>query len=59
VSPGDDYIVVPYAYVGPFQQREGAFWNAPFGAARPVADLGDVDGVLRFFQEGRSHATEK
>jgi hypothetical protein len=58
VSPGDDFIVVPYAYVGPFQQRQGAFWNAPFGAARPVADLGDVDGVLRFFQEGRAHATE-
>ncbi|HEX5118842.1 MAG TPA: hypothetical protein VFW65_26965 [Pseudonocardiaceae bacterium] len=56
VSPGDDYSVVPYAYVGPFQRREGPFWNAPFGAARPVAELGDVDGVVRFFRDGRAQA---
>jgi hypothetical protein len=52
VSPGDDYLAEPYAYVGPWQPREGAFWNAPFGACRPLAKLSDVDGVVAFFDEG-------
>lgn len=56
VSPGDDYSVAPYAYVGPFERREGPFWNAPFGAARPVAELGAADGVVRFFREGQAQA---
>jgi hypothetical protein len=53
VSPGDEYLDEPYAYVGPRQPRTGAFWNAPFGAARPLAKLSDVDGVLAFFEQGR------
>src|SRR5262249_42324921 len=53
VSPGDDYLDEPYAYVGPSQPRSGAFWNAPFGAARPLAELSDVDSVVAFFEEGR------
>src|SRR6266540_4216053 len=36
VSPGDGYLDEPYAYVGPQQPREGSFWNAPFGATRPM-----------------------
>lgn len=52
VSPGDAYLDEPYAYVGPFQPRAGAFWNAPFGAARPLARLSDVDSVVAFFAEG-------
>ncbi|HEX3646813.1 MAG TPA: hypothetical protein VHV49_00215 [Pseudonocardiaceae bacterium] len=56
VSPGDGYSAVPYAYVGPFQARQGSFWNAPFGAARPVAELGDADAVVGFFQEGRGRS---
>jgi hypothetical protein len=39
VSPGDDYLAEPYAYVGPWQPRTGEFWNAPFGACRPLRDL--------------------
>lgn len=51
VSPGDGYLGEPYAYVGPFEPREGEFWNAPFGAARPLSDL---DGeVTAFFRAGR------
>jgi hypothetical protein len=51
VSPGDGYLGEPYAYVGPFVAREGEFWNAPFGAARPLRDL---DGaVTAFFRTGR------
>ena len=51
VSPGDGYLGEPYAYVGPFEPREGEFWDAPFGAARPVREL---DGeITAFFRTGR------
>ncbi|HWN33007.1 MAG TPA: hypothetical protein VNP03_09685 [Pseudonocardia sp.] len=58
VSPGDGYLAEPYAYVGPHHPRRGAFWNAPFGATRPVAALADVAGALRFFREGRDRASD-
>ncbi|WIX98956.1 hypothetical protein QRX60_33530 [Amycolatopsis mongoliensis] len=51
VSPGDGYLGEPYAYVGPFEAREGEFWNAPFGAARPLRDL--TGAVTAFFRTGR------
>jgi hypothetical protein len=54
VSLGDGYLAEPYAYVGPWQPRTGPFWNAPFGAARPLRDVPDVAG---FFAEGRSLTT--
>jgi hypothetical protein len=54
VSPGDQTIPVPYAYVGPWTVPSGdSFWNQPFGAARTIADLGTADAVLAFFEEGR------
>jgi hypothetical protein len=53
VSPGDDHLAEPYAYVGPFEPHQGEFWNAPFGAARTVAELGEVDDIVRFFRAGR------
>jgi hypothetical protein len=56
VSPGDDQIDRPYAYVGPWTPRQGAFWTHAFGAARLISDLGDHGGVLEFFTEGRHHA---
>lgn len=52
VSPGDGYLDRPYAYVGPHDPRTGAFWNAPFGAARIVDELSDVAGIVAFFSEG-------
>lgn len=52
VSPGDALIPVPYAYVGPWTPREGEFWNQSFGAARPLTELGDAEGVAGFFREG-------
>jgi hypothetical protein len=52
VSPGDGYLDEPYAYVGPHTSRAGAFWNAPFGAARPAAEL-DGDALRAFFADGR------
>jgi hypothetical protein len=51
VSPGDGHLGEPYAYVGPFEPRRGEFWNAPFGAARPLRDLGGA--VAGFFRAGR------
>lgn len=56
VSPGDRFIAEPYAYVGPWQRRAGAFWNLPFGAARSVRELGSAQAVLGLFEEGRRAA---
>jgi hypothetical protein len=53
VSPGDDGIPMPYAYVGPHGPVTGTFWNQPFGAARSLRDLPDVAAVVAFFREGR------
>jgi hypothetical protein len=39
ISPGDGFLAEPYAYVGPWSPRTGEFWNAPFGAARPMREL--------------------
>jgi hypothetical protein len=52
VSPGDSSIPEPYAYVGPWTPREGPFWNAPFGASRPLAQLAGPEALADFFQEG-------
>jgi hypothetical protein len=52
VSPGDSWSAEPYAYVGPWEPRRGDFWNAPFGAARPMSALPDVDALAAFFTEG-------
>lgn len=56
VSPGDAHHELPYAYVGPHQPRSGAFWNAPFGASRPLVDLADAAAVVDFFHEGAREA---
>ncbi|MGW3960065.1 GNAT family N-acetyltransferase [Amycolatopsis sp. NPDC005003] len=57
VSPGDGFLAEPYAYVGPFERREGEFWNAPFGAARTMTELGSAAAVVRFFRTGRDLAS--
>jgi hypothetical protein len=53
VSPGDGH---PYAYVGPHGARRGSFWNAPFGAARPVTEFADAEALAGFFREGARQA---
>jgi hypothetical protein len=53
VSPGDGTIPIPYAYVAPATAQTGPFWNQPFGAARPLADLPDHAAVAEFFRTGR------
>jgi hypothetical protein len=56
VSLGDSYLAEPYAYVGPWRARQGSFWNAPFGAARPLRELANVDAVVAFYREGLTEA---
>jgi hypothetical protein len=55
VSAGDGFLAVPYAYVGPWSRDglSGPFWNAPFGAARPVSEIDDLVG---YFAEGEALA---
>jgi hypothetical protein len=56
VSPGDGYLAEPYAYVTPPTPRTGGFWNAPFGAARPMAGLDGVNALVAFFRDARTAA---
>ncbi|WP_441248535.1 hypothetical protein [Kitasatospora sp. McL0602] len=53
VSPGDAFQPEPYAYVGPHAPQQGEFWNAPFGAARTIRELGGAIGIMAFLEEGR------
>ncbi|MGH9152573.1 MAG: hypothetical protein ACRD03_09290 [Acidimicrobiales bacterium] len=52
-SPGDDDHAEPYLYVGPWEQRSGGFWNEPFGASLPYAELVDGADALAFLRKGR------
>jgi hypothetical protein len=56
VSPGDAGHPLPYAYVGPWEPREGPFWNAPFGALEEGDELPDVAALAEFLRAGRSAA---
>jgi len=57
VSLGDSWLGEPYAYVAPWQPRSGEFWTtAPFGAAVPLRERGDVDSLAAFFTEGSERA---
>ncbi len=55
ISCGDAYVGEPYAYVGPWTPRTGEFWNAPFGAARPLRAL-PGDALDHFLAQGRALA---
>ncbi|MDT5207677.1 MAG: hypothetical protein QOF67_92 [Mycobacterium sp.] len=63
VSAGDDYHPTPYAYVGPWVQRSGSFWNAPFGASCPLNPADDVDEltvhISDFFERGRREVSKR
>ncbi|MEO8107452.1 MAG: hypothetical protein ABI720_09045 [Actinomycetes bacterium] len=56
ISPGDAHLSSPYAYVGPWQPRQGAFWNESFGASRTWTELADEASVVEFFAAGRTAA---
>ena len=60
VSPGDDELVVPYAYVGPWPPPADAgqpdsFWNQRFGRSVPATELVDSADVVDVFQAGWDH----
>jgi hypothetical protein len=63
VSAGDNYHPTPYAYIGPWTQRTGPFWNAPFGALYPLDPADDVDAltprIADFFQRGRRELSKR
>jgi len=56
VSPGDSAIPEPYAYISTAAPHSGAFWNEPFGAARPLTDLPDLRAVVEFYRTGHALA---
>jgi hypothetical protein len=58
VSLGDGHLPEPYAYVGPWRPRTGPFFDAPFGAARPLRELPDPAAVAAYFAAGRAAAAE-
>ena len=43
VSPGDSFHDDPYLYIGPWEPQDGPFWNAPFGAYLPYAEIVQSD----------------
>jgi hypothetical protein len=51
-SPGDEGHPRPYLYVGPWEPRQGPFWNEPFGASLDAERVDGVDAALAFFREG-------
>ena len=58
VSPGDASYAEPYAYVGPWNvPQDDMFFDAPFGAARPISTLDGAPGIAAFFSEGLARAT--
>jgi hypothetical protein len=58
IAPGDDGIETPYMYVGPWSvPAADDFWNASFGAQRPLAQT--TAEVVAFFAEGRDRATRR
>jgi hypothetical protein len=58
VSPGDAANPAPYAYVSPWTTRQGAFWNAPFGAVLPLDGALDADAITNFFRRGKELAAD-
>ncbi|MFI0481470.1 hypothetical protein [Actinomadura sp. 9N215] len=56
VSLGDAHLDEPYAYAGPWEPRQGSFWNASFGAVRPLRLFPGADALRDFFVEARDRA---
>jgi hypothetical protein len=56
VSPGDEAMPEPHAYVGPHEgpPSTDGFWNAPFGAAIDSGRISTQDDAVAFFSKGRA-----
>jgi len=48
-SPGDAEHGEPYLYVGPWEPRQGPFWNESWGASLPYSDLLAGADPMAFF----------
>ncbi|MBB3037163.1 hypothetical protein [Hoyosella altamirensis] len=57
VSPGDQNVDLPYAYVAPADRGDlggtDPFWNAGFGAFRTIDDISTERSMIEFFEAGR------
>jgi hypothetical protein len=56
-SPGDEFIDVPYLYVGPFEGKPATadpFWNQSFGAAIGFDEIASIGDAFEFFRRGRA-----
>lgn len=53
VSPGDSFLDEPYAYLSVVSPPQHPFFDAPFGAARPISRFAGVDEVVEYFHRGR------
>ena len=57
ISPGDDYLPEPYAYVGVDAVPVGdPYWNAPFGRVEPMTEFVEPATLRDFFAEARTRA---
>lgn len=57
VSPGDAFLPVPYAYVGPWRVPENdAFFDAPFGSARTVSQFESAAALAAYYEDGLRHS---
>ena len=55
-SPGDANLAQPYLYIGPHAGPpvRDAFWNASFGATRPMHETRSVEEAVAFYNAGRA-----
>jgi hypothetical protein len=53
-SPGDEFSAEPYLYAGPWEEHDGEFWNAPFGAYRTYTEVRDGLDPATLFDAARA-----
>jgi hypothetical protein len=53
-SPGDAAHADPYLYVGPWEARQGKFWNEPFGASLSLTAILNGADPLAFCRQGKA-----
>lgn len=51
-SPGDSFSPTPYAYVSDSTLARDDYWNAPFGAYLPCAEVPPIADLVAFWAEG-------
>lgn len=59
-SPGDSAHPEPYLYVGPWDrpEREGDYWNEPFGASLSYGAIKEGADPLDFLRRGKEMVLE-